>query len=231
MLIPSGSSPMTDETELDEMDDTDGSSGTVTNPFAAGLIDEELFDTLDALQTVVAEQEAAMQGVATLVSDESLSELHEAAQVLDEYDEAIWTTQQLARLFNDEISTELEQLAMTVEELGELEAALQQNPVTIPALDLQVIDPELLDLMVTDFSQGPVAEPLVEESFGVDPAEDEAVSMTPEEWFELGVDADMILTCDDCGSAVLRENSHRYQSQEDGQLVCPNCGTTGRAFQ
>jgi hypothetical protein len=222
---------MTDETESEETEDTGGSGGTVTNPFAAGLIDEELFQSLDALQTVVAEQEAAMQGVAALVSDESLSEIHEAAQVLDEYDEAIWTTQQLARLFNEEISTELEQLAATVQELGELEAALQQNPVTIPAIDLQVIDPELLDLMVTDFSQGPVAEPLVEESLAVDPAEDETVSMTPEEWFELGIEADMILTCDNCRSAVLQENSHRYQPQEDGQLVCPQCGTTGRAFQ
>jgi len=222
---------MTDETESEETEGTDRSGGTVTNPFASGLIDEELFQSLDALQTVVAEQETAMQGVAALVSDESLSEIHEAAQVLDEYDEAIWTAQQLARLFNDEISTELEQLAATVQELGELETALQQNPVTIPAINLQVIDPELLDLMVTDFSQGPVAEPLVEESFAVDPAEDETVSMTPEEWFELGIDADMIRTCDNCRSAVLRKNSHRYQAQEDGQLVCPQCGTTGRAFQ
>jgi len=98
-------------------------------------------------------------------------------------------------------------------------------------MDLQVVDPELLDLMVTDFSQGPVAEPLVEASFGVDSAENEAVSMTPEEWFKRGIEAEMILTCDDCGSAVLRENSHRYQAQEGGQLVCPSCGTTGRAFQ
>jgi len=222
---------MTDDTDSDEATDTDGSGGTVTNPFAAGIVDEELFHTLDALETVVAEQEAAMQGVATLLSDESMTELREVAKMLNEYDEAISTTQQLARLFNNEMSTEFEQLAATVEEVGELEAALQQNPVTIPPLDFQVIDPELLDLMVTDFAQGPVAEPLVEESFDVDPAEEEAVTMTPEKWFELGVEADMILTCDNCGSAVLRNNSHRYQAQDEGQLVCPQCGTTGRAFQ
>ena len=212
---------MTDDTDSDKATDTDGSGGTVTNPFAAGIVDEELFHTLDALETVVAEQEAAMQGVATLLSDESMTELREAAKVLNQCDEVISTTQQLARLFNNEISTEFEQLAATVQELGELEAALQQNPVTIPKLDFQVVDPELLDLMVTDFAQGPVAEPVVEESFDLD----------PEQWFELGVEADMILTCDNCGSAVLRNNSHRYQAQDDGQLVCPQCGTTGRAFR
>jgi len=51
---------MTDETEQEETQD---SGGTVTNPFAAGLIDEELFETLDALQMAVAEQDATMQGV------------------------------------------------------------------------------------------------------------------------------------------------------------------------
>lgn len=199
--------------------------------FAGGFFNQELFETLDALQTVVNEHEAAMQGVADIVSDDSMKGLKRAMSVLNEHDEAIWTTQQLARLFDDEFSTEIEQLAVTVEQLGELEEALHQNPVRVPEMNFQVVDPELLDLMVTDFAHGPVAEPLVEESFDEDIDENDPVSLTPEEWFELGVESEMILTCGNCDSAVLRQNSHRYQNKEDDDLVCPHCGNTGRAFQ
>ena len=222
---------MTDDSDSDEGDDSISSTGTVANPFAAGVIDDQLFESLDALQSVVAEHDAAMQRMATLLSEESMTNLQQAAEVLNEYDDAIWTTRQLGRLFDDELSTEIEDLAVTVQEVGELNEALLQNPVTIPNIDLQLIDPELLDLMVTNFATGPVADPLVEDSFDVEPEHDDVTSITPDEWVEMGLEADMIIACNECGAAVLQQNSHRFQQQEDGNLVCPRCGTTGRGIQ
>lgn len=221
---------MTDDSDSDKGDDSIPTD-TVSNPFAAGVIDDQLFESLDALQSVVAENDTAMKRMATLLSEESMTDLQQAAEVLNEYDDAIWTTHQLGRLFDDELSTQIEDLAVTVRELGELNEALLQNPVTVPNIDLQLIDPELLDLMVTDFATGPVADPLVEDSFDVEPEQDDVTSITPEEWVEMGLEVDMIITCDECGAAVLQQNSHRFQQQEDGSLVCPRCGTTGRGIQ
>lgn len=222
---------MTDNSESDENHDSTPNTSTMSNPFATGLIDDQLFESLDALQSVVTEHNTAMQRMATLLSEESMTNLQQAAKLLNEYDDAIWTTRQLSRLFNDELSTQIEDLAVSVEEVGELNEALLQSPITIPNMDLQFIDPELLDLMVTDFATGPVADPLVEDAFDVEPEQYDATSITPEEWVEMGLEADMIIACDECGAAVLQQNSHRFQQQVDGKLVCPRCGTTGRGIQ
>lgn len=222
---------MTNEDNSEDADKTSSSTRKVTNPFGAGVIDGQLFESIDALQSMVAEHDVAMQRTAKLLSDDSLTNLQEALEILDESAEAIGMTQKLGQLFSEDFSTEIQKLAVSVQEIGNLNDAILQNPVVIPNTDVQMIDPELLDLMVTDFANGPIAEPTVQDSFNVESNQDEAISMTAEEWVELGVESDMILVCYECSSAVLRQNSHRYQQREDGTLICPRCSSSGRGVQ
>ncbi|PGF14228.1 hypothetical protein CP556_24795 [Natrinema sp. CBA1119] len=53
---------------------------------------------------------------------------------------------------------------------------------------------------------------------------------TPEHTRQDTTSTELVVLCEGCGARELFENSHRFLTNDDGELLCGKCRSTGRSF-